>query len=142
MKTPTYDIFLSFAEEDKKFALALCKILNENQISVWCSATHVPAGTDIHAEVSKALPNCKYFLPLISKNYRRAWHEKEFHSASHNRHNDLIIPVLYQTNYTIIEQNMHLFSLISSIKILEANDENIDIISKNITSKIRKKNNE
>jgi hypothetical protein len=142
MKTSTYDIFLSFADEDKNFALALCKILNENQISVWCSATHVPAGADIHAAVSKALPNCEYFLPLISKNYHRAWHEKEFHSASHNRHNDLIIPVLYQTNYTIIEQNMHLFSLISSIRMLEANDENINEITQNITSKITTKNNQ
>ncbi len=136
MKTPTYHIFLSFADEDKDFALALCKLLEANQISVWCSATHVPAGADIHAAVSKALPVCEYFLPLISKSYNRAWHEKEFHSASHNRHNDCIIPVLYQTNYNIIEQNMHLFSLISSIRALEATDDTIEEVAQKIIAKI------
>lgn len=137
----SYDIFLSFADEDKDFALALCKSLEKNQISVWCSATHVPAGADIHAEVSKALPNCEYFVPIISKYYGRFWHEKEFHSGSHNRHNDLIIPVLYQTNYEIIEQNMQLFSLISSIRPIEAMEENINEVAQKIIAKIKSENN-
>lgn len=132
------DIFISFADEDKPFALALCDALQAEGLKVWCSAKDVPIGADIHAEVSKALPNCLYFLPIISPNYGRFWHEKEFHSASHNRPNHLIIPVTYLINYDYIKNN-EMFSLISSIRVVTTENKSPQAIADEIADRVRQK---
>ncbi|GAB4112286.1 MAG: hypothetical protein OHK0057_29750 [Thermoflexibacter sp.] len=132
------DIFISFADEDKSFALELCDALQSEGLKVWCSAKDVPIGADIHAEVSKALPNCLYFLPIISPNYGRFWHEKEFHSASHNRPNHLIIPVTYLINYDYIKNNA-MFSLISSIRVVATENKSPQAIASEIADRIRQK---
>jgi hypothetical protein len=132
------DIFISFADEDKAFALALCDALQAKGLKVWCSAKDVPIGADIHAEVSKALPNCLYFLPIISPNYGRFWHEKEFHSASHNRPNHLIIPVTYLINYDYIKNN-EMFSLISSIRVVATENKSPQVIADEIADRVRQK---
>ncbi len=131
----TYDLFISFADEDKDFALNLCSLLEKKSIKVWCSAKDVPIGADIHAEVSQALPQCRYFLPIISPVYgSRDWHQMEFHSAAHKT-NKWIIPLAYQTDYEYIKNNP-MFSLISSIRIVEANDTNMTQICENIVKRI------
>ncbi|TAH20564.1 MAG: toll/interleukin-1 receptor domain-containing protein [Cytophagales bacterium] len=131
-----YDLFISFADEDKAFVIELCEALQAKGLKVWCSAKDVPIGADIHAEVSKALPHCQYFLPIISPHYGRFWHEKEFHSAAHNRPNELIIPLAYQVDYAYI-QSKEMFSLISSIRILDAREKSIYLIAKDIFGKVK-----
>jgi len=131
-----YDLFISFADEDKAFAIELYEALQAKGLKVWCSAKDVPVGADIHAKVSEALPHCQYFLPIISPHYGRFWHEKEFHSAAHNRPNELIIPLAYQTDYEYI-QSKEMFSLISSIRILDTREKSIYLIAKDISEKVR-----
>lgn len=130
-----YDIFVSFADEDKSFAIALCEALQAQGLKVWCSAKDVPTGADIHAAVSHALPHCRYFLPIISEHYGRFWHAKEFHSAAHNRPNELIIPIAYQTDYEAINSR-EMFSLISSIRIIETQEKPICLVAKEVEEKV------
>lgn len=131
-----YDLFISFADEDKAFAIELYEALQAKGLKVWCSAKDVPVGADIHAEVSEALPHCQYFLPIISPHYGRFWHQKEFHSAAHNRPNELIIPLAYQVDYAYI-QSKEMFSLISSIRILDTREKPIYLIAKDILEKAK-----
>ena len=132
-----YDVFISFADEDKIFASELYEALQAAGIKAWCSAKDVPLGVDIHASVSRALPNCEYFLPIIGRNYGRFWHEKEFHSASHNRPNALIIPVSYYTDYEYLKTN-EMFSLISSIRLVNAEEMSMPSLAKCIAARINK----
>jgi hypothetical protein len=131
-----YDLFISFADEDKAFAVRIYEVLISKGLKVWCSAKDVPIGSDIHAGVSNALPLCKYFLPIISPHYGRFWHEKEFHSGCHNRHNQFIIPLAYGTDYEHIN-NKPMFSLISSIRTVKIDDDNMSQICESITARIK-----
>ena len=131
-----YDVFVSFAEEDKAFVKEFCKQLENHGLTVWCSATKLEVADNIHACVSNAFLDCRYFLPVISTHYgRRQWHKTEFHGFAHAK-SDLILPILYQTTYETIKE-IPMFSLILPNLMFEVTTETSNDIANRLATKIK-----
>jgi hypothetical protein len=135
---PNYDVFISFADEDKAFATQLYHALHQQGIRAWCSAAEVAPAEGIYTQVREALAQSKYFLLIISEHYGRPWHELEFDNAAHVRASmgkELIIPVMYGVDYTYVERNP-LFSLITNLRMVDTYEKPVETVAHEIRQKI------
>ena len=133
-----YDVFISFADEDKSFATHLYDELHQQGIRAWCSAREVGAAESIYAKVREALAQSKYFLLVISEHYGRPWHKLEFDNAAHVRagvDTELIIPVMYGVDYQYIENN-EMFSLITSLRMVDTYQKSVEMVAEEVKQKI------
>lgn len=66
------EIFLSHADEDRKFAKRLAEFLREFEIKVFLAHDNIDAGEDWEKTLSDKITNCDIFLALITENFHKA----------------------------------------------------------------------
>jgi hypothetical protein len=64
----TDSVFLSYASEDRQYALMVKKAFDEAGVDVWFDQSALDSGDVYGPKIEKNIENCSYFVPLISKN--------------------------------------------------------------------------
>ncbi|MFR9524276.1 MAG: WG repeat-containing protein [Rikenellaceae bacterium] len=62
-----YDVFISYSSKDIGTALAICHVLESNNIRCWMAPRNIPAGADYGDVIDVAISECKIFLLLYSE---------------------------------------------------------------------------
>ena len=63
----TKKVFISHAQNDKKFADRICEKLETNGYSCWIAPRDIPYGTDWAGEITGSIKECRLFVFLLSK---------------------------------------------------------------------------
>lgn len=122
-----YDVFISFAEEDKPFVESLAKGLQDKGLKVWYSGAILKVGDSISEKVNEGLSRSRYGVVIFSHNYllpKKKWPQAElnalFAKATFSG-NKVILPVWKDIGYDEVLEKMplyaELFSLSASIGI-------------------------
>ncbi len=62
-----YDVFISYSSRNMETALAICHVLENNNIRCWMAPRNIPAGADYGDVIDRAITECKVFLLLYSE---------------------------------------------------------------------------
>ncbi|HEX2224562.1 MAG TPA: toll/interleukin-1 receptor domain-containing protein [Thermoanaerobaculia bacterium] len=62
-----YDVFISYAHEDRRRALRLYRGLKQLGVQPWIDTEEILAGEDWRLAVSRGIRNSRFFMPLISE---------------------------------------------------------------------------
>jgi hypothetical protein len=128
--TYQYDLFLSFANEDRETVAQLEQELTALGLKVWCSITKLREegkNPTIDGEIAMALPNCRYFVAFMSENYVGKYERLELNAFTHHRlteeqqiegslmeepisFENSIIPVVYGVGYEFVSNEYFLLS--------------------------------
>jgi len=64
-----WDIFVSYASEDKALALELREKWKKMELKVWMAEKELKAGDSTSVEIGRAMIRSKFRVPILSKNY-------------------------------------------------------------------------
>jgi TIR domain/SIR2-like domain len=95
-------VFLSYASEDRPYALQVKQAFDEMGVDVWFDQSALESGDDYRLKIEKNIENCSYFVPLISRHtatmekrfFRREWSKAIDEAASYPREYPFIQPLL------------------------------------------------
>lgn len=88
-----FDIFISYAAEDRETVEELVRQLEARGLHVWYTGQELYPGADIHRLVQEGLDNSRYGLALISPHYNSYWTAGELFTL--RNHKERLIPVLH-----------------------------------------------
>jgi hypothetical protein len=96
--TPT-EVFVSYAHEDRVFALKLAAALEVYGIRCWVGERHIGAATQWLEAIGKALRRCDWFIVVLTPEAVASnWVKHEVsYALSKVRYNDRLIPILKKT---------------------------------------------
>ena len=63
-----YDVYLSYSRRDSVSVIAFCDILKSKGVSVFFDGYDLQPGESFSAVISKAISECKIFVPVITEN--------------------------------------------------------------------------
>ncbi len=93
-----YDVFISYAVQDKMFVTELVNHLEKAQVKVWYSGQELRVGSSIEEIIKQGLNKSRYGVTILSKNYFiKDWPQREFH-ALWGRSDSFIIPVWHNVD--------------------------------------------
>ena len=93
-----YDVFISYAVQDKMFVTELVSHLKKAQVKVWYSGQELRVGSSIEEIIKQGLNKSRYGVTILSKNYFiKDWPQREFH-ALWGKSDSFIIPVWHNVN--------------------------------------------
>ena len=61
-----YDVYLSYSRRDSVSVIAFCDILKSKGVSVFFDGYDLQPGESFSAVISKAISECKIFVPVIT----------------------------------------------------------------------------
>ncbi|HKH45570.1 MAG TPA: toll/interleukin-1 receptor domain-containing protein [Thermoanaerobaculia bacterium] len=98
--SPSYDLFLSYANEDRGFVERLATDLGARGLAVWWDQPEVQGGDSIVASIEQGLSRSRRFAVVLSPDSRQSsWVNSETEAAialENERQESLIIPILYR----------------------------------------------
>jgi hypothetical protein len=97
---PSYDLFLSYANEDRGFVERLATDLSDRGLAVWWDQPEIQAGGSIVASIELGLARSRRFAVVFSPDSRQSrWVTSETEAAialENERQESLVIPLLYR----------------------------------------------
>ena len=95
-------VFLSYASEDRPYALQVKQAFDEMGVDVWFDQSALESGDDYRLKIEKNIENCSYFVPLISRYtttlekrfFQREWNKAIDEAAAYPREYPFIQPIL------------------------------------------------
>ena len=87
-----YDVFISYATEDKPFADNICEVLEVNGIRCWIAPRDIKPARDYSEEILSAIEASSSFLLVLSAHSNESPHVKREVERAVNK-NAHIIPV-------------------------------------------------
>lgn len=95
-------VFLSYASEDREYALQVKHAFDQTGVDVWFDQSALESGDDYRLKIEKNIENCSYFVPLISRNtatmekrfFRREWSKAIEEEAAYPPEYPFIQPLL------------------------------------------------
>jgi hypothetical protein len=95
-------VFLSYASEDRQYALQVKHAFDATGVDVWFDQSKLESGDDYRLKIEKNIENCSYFVPLISRNtatmekrfFRREWNKALDESTAFPPDYPFIQPIL------------------------------------------------
>jgi hypothetical protein len=98
--SPRYDLFLSYASEDRGFVERLATDLGARGLAVWWDQPEVLGGDSIVASIEQGLTRSRRFAVVLSPASRQSrWVTSETEAAialENERQESLVLPILYQ----------------------------------------------
>jgi len=94
-----WDVFLSYASEDKQFARRLARGLIDSGLKVWFDEFALEAGDSLRRSIDKGLRESKYGIVLLSPHFfRKEWPQRELDglTARDDGKSKVLIPVWYK----------------------------------------------
>lgn len=84
-----YDVFISYASEDKEIAKKLYEQLKKEKLRVWFDTTRLKPGYEWHLEIENACESSRILMPVLTSNWASSeWTRFETYGA------DKIIPIV------------------------------------------------
>ena len=111
----SFDVFISYAHQDKPIAYAACAIVEKTGIRCWIAPRDIAPGEEYAAALSEALESCKAFVLIFSGRANESPHIKREVERAVSRGVPLI-PVRIED----IEPNAALKFFVSSVHWLDA----------------------
>ena len=111
----SFDVFISYAHQDKPIAYAACAIVEKIGIRCWIAPRDIAPGEEYAAALSEALESCKAFVLIFSRRANEFPHIKREVERAVSRGVPLI-PVRIED----IEPNAALKFFVSSVHWLDA----------------------
>ncbi|MEM6831909.1 MAG: toll/interleukin-1 receptor domain-containing protein, partial [Bacteroidota bacterium] len=101
MTNQKYDVFLSYAFEDKiELANELCQTLEQKGLRVWYAGNELIPGESIEKTINAGLKRSRFGIILITPTYfEKKWTVKELYalmSREHHEKKNIIIPVIHK----------------------------------------------
>jgi hypothetical protein len=96
-----WDVFVSYANEDRRFARRLASELRDSGLRVWFDKFALEAGDSLRRTIDKGLRESKYGVVILSPNFfRKEWPQRELDgfSARDDGKQKVIIPVWYKVS--------------------------------------------
>jgi len=95
-----YDVFISYAHEDKDTVEKLVPLLTKDGLRVWLDTLEITLGDDIAEEINKGLLKSRYGVVILSKTFleKKKWTKKELSSLLNRQATSgkkVILPVLH-----------------------------------------------
>jgi hypothetical protein len=95
-------VFLSYASEDRQYALQVKQAFDEAGVDVWFDQSALTGGVAYGPDIEKNIENCSYFVPLISRNtatvsrrfFFKEWNKAIAESAAYPIEYPFIQPIL------------------------------------------------
>jgi len=128
-----FDVFISFAVEDRPIVTAVAEKLSDNQLKVWHSGK-LREGEHIASEIGKVINQSKYAVLILTDEYLQpGWARTEMKHLYNQMAQEKIklIPVWVNVDLSKIEDT---FPLLSSIFAIKNDDTNV--IAERITASI------
>ena len=94
-----WDIFISYASEDKYFVLNLANLLRDAGLSIWFDEFELEAGDGLRRSIDQGLKESRYGIVILSPDFfRKEWTQKELDglTARDDGKSKVIIPVWYE----------------------------------------------
>jgi hypothetical protein len=96
----SWDVFISYASEDKEFACSLHKALINAKISVWFDKVELKIGDSLRGKIDEGLRKCKHGIVILSPNFiKKRWPQNELNALMAKEsaiNKDIIFPVSYK----------------------------------------------
>jgi hypothetical protein len=100
-------IFISYASEDIDTVKCIYDICKKNNLNIWFDKKKLEGGTDYEKEIMKRIEECKFFVPIISKNtidesdngrfFRKEWRKAMDEAEKKGFNKNYIIPICIDT---------------------------------------------
>lgn len=100
-----WDIFISYAAEDKEIVLELYSLLQKQNLKVWLDKEELKIGDSVTKNINEGLLNSKYFISFISPNYlNKKWTQLELNAGIglENSIGEMIIPIWHNVSYEYV----------------------------------------
>ncbi len=97
----SWDVFVSYASEDKSFARRLARGLEAAGLRVWFDETALEAGDSLRRSIDKGLKESQYGVVVLSTNFfKKEWPQRELDglTAREDGNSKVIIPVWYKVS--------------------------------------------
>jgi hypothetical protein len=94
-----HDVFISYSQDDKKVADALCHLLESERIRCWIAPRDILPGSDFTESIEKSIPKCKVFLIVFTDEAMDSPHVKSELRIAFNKR--LIIIPLKLSDVTV-----------------------------------------
>ncbi|MEN6641397.1 MAG: TIR domain-containing protein [Armatimonadia bacterium] len=92
---PTYDLFISYAGEDREFAHRLASELTDRGLHIWYDKFRLTLGQSIEGAIAEGLMLSRYGLVVLSPHsLRKPWPLRELRALLHQREGALL-PVFH-----------------------------------------------
>ena len=101
-----YDVFLSYASEDKDYAQALYEELTERGVNVWYREHEIKLGDIIPQKLQEGLSKSRFGVVILSPTYFEHWNEQTLSTlfAQEERGGKRILPVLLGVDKKTIDE--------------------------------------
>lgn len=94
-----YDVFISYASEDRQFASKLAATFKKEKIKTWFDGLEVKWGDDLRNTIDKGLLACKYGVVVFSRSYlsKKRWTEYELNGLfAKEKNKKVVLPVWHE----------------------------------------------
>lgn len=96
-----WDVFVSYANEDKKFARRLAQELESSGLRVWFDETALEAGDSLRRSIDRGLSESRYGVVILSSHFfKKEWPQRELDGLTQrdDGKSKVIIPVWYKVS--------------------------------------------
>lgn len=94
-----YDVFISYASEDRQFANKLAESFRKEKIKTWFDGFEVKWGDDLRNTIDKGLSACRYGVVVFSRSYlsKKRWTEYELNGLfAKEKDKKVVLPVWHE----------------------------------------------
>lgn len=109
-----YDVFISYAHEDRSLALELKRQLQHADVEAWISAERLKIGASIVKEVNDAITNARFSAVLLTRTYwDKSWAMSELESLymiQQTKNTKKILPIWHELSHLDIQEKMPLIA--------------------------------
>lgn len=96
-----WDVFISYASEDRDFAYGVASELRDAGIQVWFDEFELEAGDGLRRTIDKGLRESRYGVVVLSRNFfRKEWPQRELDgfSVRDDGKQKVLIPIWYDVS--------------------------------------------
>ncbi len=133
MMSKVYDIFISYAHEDKEIAEVLFKKLSKLGLKIWVDELELKIGDSLLEEIEKAIKKSRYGIIILSRFYlKKNWPKEELKLFLNRKllsGRKIILPIWHNITKKEIEET---FPFLLDIKALSTKEYSLSVIAEEI----------
>lgn len=135
-KQATYDVFISYANEDKAFVQQLVSALKTQGLTVWYDEGQLRVGDSMLRQLEDGLEHSEYFVVVVSPNLlSRQWSQFEMGVAVGRGRGNKILPIYLKTEQPAITRAL---PILADKLGISAEEHTIDEISRAIADVVKR----
>ena len=127
-----WDVFISYASEDKPFVQQLARGLEQKGLRVWVDETVLTLGDSLRETIDHGLAQSRYGVVVLSKAFfRKSWPQRELDGLTTKEMasgQKTILPIWYG----VAAEDVARFSLPLANKVAISTDRGLDVVVDNI----------